>query len=294
MRRFAALAPSAADRGRQAHGGEGPRRGTSSMARGPAMSRAEAERLIEAGAALSHELALKGADIIATGDMGIGNTTAAAALTAVFTGRPPSEVTGRGAGVDDAGLRRKIAVVERALEVNQPDAGDPVGALAAVGGYEIAALAGVILGAAEKRVAVALDGFIATSAALVAQGIEPRVTDYCFACHLSVEPGHRAALAKLKLRPLLDLGMRLGEGTGAALGMQVIEAAVRLHNEMATFEEAAVSNRQEAASDRPSPAPVRRAAPAREAPAANSGPAGSGRRHGGAPPGRKGHSGGGA
>ncbi len=235
--------------------------GSANMALGPAMPRAEAERLIGAGADVSHELARKGADIIVTGDMGIGNTTAAAALTAVFTGRRPTEVTGRGTGLDDIGLRRKVQVIERALAVNRPDAADPVGALAGVGGLEIAFLAGVILGAAERRTAVALDGFISGAAALVAQAIARRVTDYCFACHLSAEPGHRVALETLRLKPLLDLQMRLGEGTGAALGVQVVEAAVRLHNEMATFEEAGVSARESEETARASPAPAGPASP---------------------------------
>ncbi len=218
-------------------------RPASNIARGPAMSREHAARLIAYGAALAGELSLRGADIVAPGDMGIGNSTAAAALTAVFTRLPPAQVTGRGTGLDDAGLVRKTAVVERALQINHPDPADGLGALAAVGGCEIACLAGLILGAAERRVVVALDGFISTAAALVAQAIAPRIADYAFASHISPEPGHRAALEKLGLRPMLDLGMRLGEGTGAALGMQVIDAAVRLHNEMATFEEAAVSDR---------------------------------------------------
>jgi nicotinate-nucleotide--dimethylbenzimidazole phosphoribosyltransferase len=213
------------------------------------MGRQHAEQLIEAGATLAHELADRASDIIATGDMGIGNSTAAAALTAVFTGRGPAEVAGRGAGLDDAGLQRKVAVIARALEVNRLDAADPVAALAGVGGCEIAFLTGLMLGAAERRVAVALDGFISTSAALVAQGIEPRVTDFTFSCHMSAEPGHRAALEKLGLRPLLDLGMRLGEGSGAALGLQLIEAAVRLHNEMATFSEAGISDRPQAGAE---------------------------------------------
>lgn len=235
----------------------GSARGTQNMARKPAMTRAQAETLIEEGARMAHQLATDGADIIATGDMGIGNTTAAAAITSVFTGRPPTEVTGRGTGLDDAGLKRKIAVIERAIALHRPDPHDPVGVLAAVGGCEIAFLAGLMLGAAERRVAMALDGFISTAAALAAHGTEPRVTDYVFACHLSAEPGHRIALDHLKLKPLLDLNMRLGEGTGAALGLQVIEAAVRLHNEMATFEEAAVSDRPVAGRSSPSTRPLR-------------------------------------
>ncbi len=231
-------------------------RGTENMALGPAMSRSAAERLIQEGADLARQLSLKGADVIATGDMGIGNTTAAAALTSVFTGHPPAEVTGRGTGLDDAGLKRKVAVIERAISVNRPDRRDAVGVASKVGGCEIAFLAGLILGAAEGRVAIALDGFISTSAALVAHGINPRVRDFIFACHMSAEPGHRAALERLGLKPLLDLGMRLGEGTGAALGLNLIEAAVKLHNEMATFGEASVSDRPERGSESGSSTPL--------------------------------------
>lgn len=240
-------------------------RGTQNMASTPAMSRAQVEELIDAGARMARTLANDGAGIIATGDMGIGNSTSAAAITAVFTGRRPAEVAGRGTGLDDAGLHRKIAVIERALSLHKPDPQDPVGVLAAVGGFEIAFLAGLILGGAERRLAIALDGFISTAAALVAHGTDLRVTDFIFACHLSAEPGHRIALNHLKLKPLLDLNMRLGEGTGAALAIQVIEAAVNLHNEMATFEEAAVSGRPDdgrrvesqsaGATPLPSPAP---------------------------------------
>ena len=159
----------------------------------------------------------------------------------------PARVTGRGAGLDDAGLERKVAVIRRGLELHEPDPADPVGVLAAVGGFEIGFLAGLMLGLAERRVAIALDGFIVTSAALIAHALNPRVVDYMFACHLSVEPGHRVALDHLGLRPLVDLEMGLGEGSGAAIGMTIIDAAVRLHSGMATFDEAAVSGRTDAA-----------------------------------------------
>ncbi len=218
-----------------------PARGTENMAEGPAMSREHAEQVISDGASLAAELADSEAHVIATGDMGIGNTTASAAITSVFTGRQPADVTGRGTGVDDRVLAAKVATIERALSRNRPDPEDPVGVLAAVGGFEIGLLAGVMLGAAEARVGVAIDGFISTAAALVASGIDARVRDYAFATHLSAEAGHRAALERLDLKPMLDLGMRLGEGTGAALGLQLMEAAVRLHNEMATFQQASVA-----------------------------------------------------
>lgn len=224
-----------------------PTRASGNIARGPAMTTAEAAGLVMEGADLASELVDRGADVVATGEMGIGNTTPATALTSLFTHRDIADVTGRGSGLDDAGVAHKTAVIRRALSINRASASDPLGALAAVGGKEIAFLTGVLLGSAERRVAVALDGFISTSAALVAHAIEPRVTDYIFACHSSAEPGHRAALDHLKLRPLLDLGLRLGEGTGAALGMLLIESATRLHSEMATFEQAGVSGRPPAA-----------------------------------------------
>jgi nicotinate-nucleotide--dimethylbenzimidazole phosphoribosyltransferase len=223
------------------------RRGTSNMAKGPAMARDEAWSMIDAGAQIAHELADEGAEVIATAEMGIGNTTPAAAITSVFTGRPPELVTGRGTGVDEAGFARKVDIVRRSIERNRPDPEDPLGVLAAVGGFEIAFMAGLVLGAAERRVAVALDGFISTAAALAANGINPAIKDYAFATHRSAEAGHAAALERLGMRPMLELDMRLGEGSGAALGFQVMEAAVRLHNEMATFEEAAVSNKSDEA-----------------------------------------------
>lgn len=220
-------------------------RGTEDFTQGPAMPRATAVRGIESGIALADEIAGEGADLLAPGEMGIGNSTAAAAITAVFTGAPVADVTGRGTGVDDEGFGRKVAAIGQGLSVNRPDAGDPIGVLAGVGGFEIAVMAGLMLGGASRRVAIALDGFIATSAALIAHAIEPGVAGYMFAAHRSVEQGHRLALDRLGLRPLFDLEMRLGEGTGAALAMGIIESAVRLHNEMATFEEAAVSGRPE-------------------------------------------------
>ena len=218
-------------------------RGTADMTMGPAMAREQAEACVSAGAALALEAAEHGADAIGTGDMGIGNTTASSAIVAALTGRPPSETTGRGTGRNDAALAAKAAVVERALAVNGPDAGDPLDVLAKVGGFEIGVLAGVALGGAHARRAVVLDGFISGAAALIAQRLCPAVGDYLIAGHLSAEAGHRIVLEALGLRPLLALDMRLGEGTGAALAMGAVEAAAATLSDMATFTEAGVSNR---------------------------------------------------
>jgi nicotinate-nucleotide--dimethylbenzimidazole phosphoribosyltransferase len=175
--------------------------------------------------------------------MGIGNTTAASAVTAVLTGRPAAEVTGRGTGLDDGALAHKIAVVERALTLHRPDPADPIGVLSAVGGFEIAGLAGLVLGAAERRIPVILDGFITGSAALAACAMAPGAREYLIASHRSVEPGHGVLLGALGLEPLLDLRLRLGEGTGAALALQLVDAAVAVRDEMAEFAEAGVSER---------------------------------------------------
>jgi nicotinate-nucleotide--dimethylbenzimidazole phosphoribosyltransferase len=216
-------------------------RGTRNMARGPAMTREQAQAAIYEGIDVAQAEAARGLDLAATGDMGIGNTTASAAIIAAVTGRPAADVTGRGTGVDDAGLARKIAVIERALAVNQPNPDDPLDVLSKVGGLEIGGLAGVIVGAAARRVPVVIDGFIAGAAALIADRLCPDVRPYLIAGHQSVEIGHRAALDHLGLRPLLDLNLRLGEGTGAVLAFHLIEAAARILNEMATFTEAGVS-----------------------------------------------------
>lgn len=216
------------------------RAGTRNLARGPAMTREEALAAIAAGAALVDETA---PDCVGTGEMGIGNTTAASALTAALTGGVPEAVTGRGTGVDDAAWARKVAVVRRALEVNRPDPRDPLGVLAALGGLEIAGLVGVILAGAGRRVPVVLDGFIATAAALVAVRLRAEAREYLIAAHRSAEPGHRLLLETLGLAPYLDLGMRLGEGTGAALGIGLLRAALACYTEMATFKEAGVSER---------------------------------------------------
>ncbi len=217
--------------------------GTQNMAHGPAMTRAQAEAAIAEGLDILNAEVANRLDLVATGDMGIGNTTASAAMVAALTGQPVARVTGRGTGIDDAGLARKIAVIERALLVNQPDPHDALDVLAKVGGLEIGGLVGVILGAASRRVPVVLDGFISGAAALVAARLAPDVKPYLIAAHQSVEIGHRVILEDLGLRPLLDLDLRLGEGTGAALAFHLIEAAARLLNEMATFAEAGVSDK---------------------------------------------------
>jgi len=215
--------------------------GTRDLSCGPAMSRDEARRAVETGIDVFESELERGLDLAATGDMGIGNTTASAAIVAAMTGRPPASVAGRGTGVDDAGFARKIAVIETALACNQPDSSDAMDVLSKVGGFEIGGLAGVIIGAAANRIPVVVDGVISGAAALIAAGLAPQAKDFLIAGHLSTEPGHGYALAQLGLAPLLDLGMRLGEGTGAALAMGVVEAAVRTLNEMATFDEAGVS-----------------------------------------------------
>ena len=217
--------------------------GTGDISRGAAMTRAQAERCLDAGVALAGEVAAEGADLIATGDMGIGNTTAASAVTAAVTRRPPVETTGRGTGRSDEQLRAKIAVVERALRCNAPDRGDALDVLAKVGGFEIGVLAGVMLGAAARRRAVVLDGFIAGAAALLAVLLSAEARDYLIAAHRSAERGHRVVLAHLGLQPLLELDLRLGEGSGALLAMPIIEAAAACLAQMATFAEAGVSDR---------------------------------------------------
>jgi nicotinate-nucleotide--dimethylbenzimidazole phosphoribosyltransferase len=217
--------------------------GTDDITEGPAMSRETAKRAVAAGISLiEEELTGSGVDIVACGEMGIGNTTSAAAIVAAVTGRPPSSVTGRGTGVDDDAHAIKVRAIETALEVNQPNSEDGTGLLAAVGGFEIGVLAGVYLGAASHRVPAVIDGLISGAAALVAVAIEPQVRDYLIASHRSTEPGHHATLETLKLEPLFDLGLRLGEGSGAALGITFCVAACRLLDEMATFSEAGVTD----------------------------------------------------
>ncbi len=215
--------------------------GTANMAAGPAMTREECAQAVLVGVEAARELAERGYTLVGTGEMGIGNTTAAAALTSVFAERAPEDVVGRGTGLDDAGVARKAGVVRRALEVNRTSELDALGVLAALGGLEIAALAGVMIGCASEGVAVVADGYISGAAALVAVALCPPTLDYVLASHLSAEPGHRAVLEALGLAPVFDLDMRLGEGTGAVLAFGAIDAACRMMSGMATFAEAGVS-----------------------------------------------------
>ncbi len=214
--------------------------GTRSITGGPAMTRDEAVRAILAGSALVHDAA---PDCVGTGEMGIGNTTSASALTVALTGADPAMVTGRGTGVSDDIWIRKVEAVRRALAVNPVSPGDPLGVLAALGGFEIAGLVGVVLAGAARRVPVVLDGFISTAAALVAVRLAPAARDYLLASHRSAEPGHQRLLEALGLTPYLELGMRLGEGTGAALGIGLVRAALACFRDMATFKDAGVSER---------------------------------------------------
>jgi nicotinate-nucleotide--dimethylbenzimidazole phosphoribosyltransferase len=214
--------------------------GTANIMRGPAMTRVQVETAIERGAQLALNAIDAGADLVATGDMGIANTTAASARTAALTGASVEAVTGRGTGVDDAGWRRKVQVVRNALSVNRPDPRDGLDVLTKVGGFEIGGLVGVILAGAARRVPVALDGFISGAAALVATTLAPISVHAMFASHRSAEPGHARALEHLRLVPYLDLGLRLGEGTGAALFVHLARAAARVYAEMATFKSAGV------------------------------------------------------
>jgi len=215
--------------------------GTKNMCAGPAMTGEEARRSLETGIELVNAAADRGLDIVGTGDMGIGNTTASSAIFAAMTGMTAREVTGRGTGLSDDQLDHKISVIERALKHHHPDPKKPLDVLARVGGFEIGGLAGVMLGAAARRVPVVLDGFISGAAALIAAGLAPQVKDHLIAAHASAEAGHPLMLQSLGLTPLLSLDMRLGEGTGAALGIIIAEAAARTLNEMATFAEAGVS-----------------------------------------------------
>lgn len=215
--------------------------GTGNIARGPAMSKAMAVRALESGIDIANDLAAK-YHIIGTGDMGIGNTTPSTAIAAVCTDKDVPTLTGRGTGLDDEQLEHKIKIVQQALETNKPDAKDGLDILAKVGGFEIGGLAGLILGCAANQKPVVVDGFISTAAALIADRIEPFTKDYLIFSHRSVEPGHKAMQELLGCKkPLLDLNFRLGEGTGAAVAMNLIEGALAILTEVATFEEAAVS-----------------------------------------------------
>jgi len=220
--------------------------GTKNIARGPAMSREEAKKTIEAGIdVFTEELHKHGVDIVGTGDMGIANTTPSAAIICAVTGEEPSIIAGRGTGIDDSRLKLKIDVIKKALEINRPDPDDPLDLLAKVGGFEIGGIAGLILAAASSRTPVVVDGFISTAGALIATKFNPAVTDYMFMSHNSAEKGHLEALDFIGIEPILDLDMRLGEGTGAALAIGIIEASVKILTEMATFGEAGVSTRND-------------------------------------------------
>ncbi len=218
--------------------------GTQNMRYGPAMTEGQAWQALQAGLEVVQAEVQQGLDVIAVGEMGIGNTTASAATVAALTGLAPEAVTGRGTGIDDQGLQRKITVISEALAINRPNPQNPLDVLAKVGGLEIAGLVGVILGAAASCIAILIDGFIASTAALLAVAFNPAVKPYLLATHQSVEIGHRVILSELGLNPLFDLGLRLGEGSGAALAFHLLEAAVRILNEMATFAEAGVSGKK--------------------------------------------------
>jgi nicotinate-nucleotide--dimethylbenzimidazole phosphoribosyltransferase len=214
--------------------------GTANMHTGPAMTREQAIASIEAGIEVAFSLKDE-IDLFGTGEMGIANTTPSSAIVAALTCSPVEEITGRGTGLDDTALQNKIAVIKEALRINQPDPADALDVLAKVGGFEIGAIAGLILGAAALKKPVIVDGFITTAGALIAQGLSPVSAQYMIAAHRSVEPGHRVSQERLGKEPLLSLNLRLGEGTGASLAMNLVEAAVRVLTEVATFEEASVS-----------------------------------------------------
>ncbi|MEW6603016.1 MAG: nicotinate-nucleotide--dimethylbenzimidazole phosphoribosyltransferase [Nitrospirota bacterium] len=219
--------------------------GTRNMRKGPAMTREEAEKCLQVGIELADEYAKQGYNIFGTGEMGIANTTPSSAITAVVTGISVEEITGRGTGINDEALKNKVQVIKDSIAVNKPDKDDPVDVLSKVGGTEIAGIAGLIIGAAANNIPVVIDGFISTAGALIAYLIEPKTKDYMFAAHMSQEVGHRALLEKIGLRPILDLDMRLGEGTGAALAMLIIEGGLKIYKEMATFAEAAVAGKNQ-------------------------------------------------
>ena len=218
--------------------------GTANLAKGPAMTREQAVESIQSGIEIALAEIARGADIIGTGDMGIGNTTPSAAIACALMNQSPEKIAGRGTGVDDEGLKRKISAIQRALDVNKPNANDGLDVLSKVGGFEIGGLAGVMIGAASKRVPVMVDGFISTAAAMIAVTLAPQCKDYLISAHRSKEYGHGAMLEWLGLKPLLDFDLRLGEGTGAALGISMAEAACKILAEMATFGEAGVSGKE--------------------------------------------------
>lgn len=216
------------------------RLGTANMAKGPAMSREEALQAIQVGVEVAVGEIDQGINLLATGEMGIGNTTPSSAILGVYSNATLSSIVGRGVGLNDEGLLNKIRVIETAIMVNKPDPADPIDVLSKVGGLEIAGMTGLFLGAAARKVPIVIDGFISGAAALIAYKLAPQVKDYMIASHLSEEPGHKLVLEAIGLEPMLRMRLRLGEGTGAALAFNIIEAATRIMSEMATFEEAGV------------------------------------------------------
>jgi nicotinate-nucleotide--dimethylbenzimidazole phosphoribosyltransferase len=218
--------------------------GTANLTKGPAMTRQDAEKSILVGFQLATDLFQQGIELLGTGDMGIANTTPSAAIGSVITGIHPKEMVGRGTGVDDKAFSIKLKTVEKGIQINQPNALDGLDVLAKVGGFEIGGIAGCILAAAFHSRPVVIDGFISTAGALIAYSLCPRVCDYIFGGHCSEENGHRNMLKYMGIEPILDLGMRLGEGTGGALSMSIMEGAVRVFNEVLTFEEAGVANKE--------------------------------------------------
>ncbi|HBA71110.1 MAG: nicotinate-nucleotide--dimethylbenzimidazole phosphoribosyltransferase [Geobacteraceae bacterium GWC2_55_20] len=217
-------------------------RGTRNFAKGPAMSREETLAALKVGIDLADQCRVEGIGLVGTGEMGIGNTTPSSAIIGAISGKTVAEVTHRGTGISDIALLNKIRVIKEGLEVNRPDGNDPLDVLAKVGGLEIAAIAGLVLGGAANSIPVVIDGFISTAGALIASELHPHVRDYIFAAHQSVEIGHRFMLERIGAEPILDLNLRLGEGTGAALAMTLIEAGVKILKEMATFEQAGVTH----------------------------------------------------
>ena len=217
--------------------------GTQNMCLGPAMTLDQATKSLETGIAIVQSETNKGLDIVATGEMGIGNTTSASAITAIFTKKSIEQITGKGAGLDESGLNNKIAIIKKSLLINNPDSTDAIDVLSKVGGFEIAGLVGIILAAAAHKVPIVIDGFISGAAALIAYQLEPKTKNYMITSHCSVETGHKVILEYIGLKPLLDLNLRLGEGTGAALGIGLADAAVKILTQMATFKSAGVSER---------------------------------------------------
>jgi len=216
------------------------RRGTDNIAKGPAMTREEAVKAIETGIEIVYDLADRGYNIFGTGEMGIGNTTTSSAMAHVLTGKPLNEVVGRGSGLNNEALANKINVVARAVEINKPCVSDPLDVLAKLGGFDIAGLVGCFIGAAARKLPILIDGFIAGVAALTAVRLKPEIRDYLIASHGSAEPGSRAVLEAIGAEPLLNLGMRLGEGTGAALAFHIVDAAFEAYNKMGTFADAQI------------------------------------------------------